>query len=164
MRRAGLLASGLLVAAVAPADGGRQLLRRDAGPFTITVFTAPEPLTAGLADVSVLVQERGSGRVALGAAVALRVRPPGGTAWRGVEAGIGSNRLYRSAVLDVPVAGDWDLEVVVRRDGETATVTGMLPVGPAASKAAGIWPYLAAPPLLITIFAAGQVLRRRRRR
>ncbi len=164
MRRAALLAAGLLVAAVAPADGGRQRLRRDAGPFTITVFTLPEPLTVGPADVSVLVQERESGRVVLDAAVAVRVRPPGGPAWRGIEAGVAGNRLFRAATVDLAVPGDWDLEIAVRRNGETAAVSATLPVGPPASRAARIWPYVAAPPLAIALFAAGQALQRRRRR
>jgi hypothetical protein len=164
LREAHFLAACLLVAAVAAADGGRQLVRQDAGPFRITVFTAPEPLAVGPADVSVLVQERGSGRVVLDAAVTVRLRPPGEPAWRRVEADVGSNRLLRSAALDLPVPGDWDLEVEVGRNGETAAVSATLPVRPPAPKAAAIWPYLAAPPLAIAFFAAGQGLRRRRRR
>ena len=76
MRRRAIAAFALLLcAAAAAADGGRVRLRQDAGSFAITVFTAPEPLAAGTADVSVLVQDRQTGAVLLDASVDLaRIR------------------------------------------------------------------------------------------
>ncbi|MBO0722964.1 MAG: hypothetical protein J2P41_19215, partial [Blastocatellia bacterium] len=50
----------LLLARVCPtalADGGVVQLHQSSGPFVITVFTAPTPLRAGTADISVMVQD-----------------------------------------------------------------------------------------------------------
>ena len=41
------------------ADGGLLRTRQQAGPFIVSIFTAPEPLRAGPVDVSVLVQSSG---------------------------------------------------------------------------------------------------------
>ena len=41
------------------ADGGTLRTRQQAGPFIVSIFTAPEPLRAGPVDVSVLVQSSG---------------------------------------------------------------------------------------------------------
>ena len=40
----------------ARADGGLLRARQAAGPFIVSIFTAPEPLRAGPVDVSVFVQ------------------------------------------------------------------------------------------------------------
>src|ERR1051326_2312329 len=63
MRRTLLL---LLVCVSAYADGGRVVLREQAGSFVVTVFAAP-------ADVSVMVQNRTSQRPVLDAAVSIRI-------------------------------------------------------------------------------------------
>src|SRR6516165_4132235 len=64
-RRAALL---LLVIALRPGaargDGGAVRLSQQAGPYRVTVFTAPTPLRAGPVDVSVFVQD-GTGGGAL---------------------------------------------------------------------------------------------------
>ncbi len=52
-------------ATAAHGDGGTMLLHQDAGPFTITLFAAPQPLQVGTADFSVMVQDRSSGEVLL---------------------------------------------------------------------------------------------------
>jgi hypothetical protein len=44
--------------AVAFADGGSIQLRREAGDLAITAFTSPVPLSVGLSDISVLIQNR----------------------------------------------------------------------------------------------------------
>ena len=165
MTRRGLFAAGLLLSAAHTlADGGRVRLRQDAGPFAITVFTAPDPLTAGPADVSVMVQSREEGAVLLDAEVEVRLTAPGSAEARRYRAGPGVNRLMKVTAVALPLAGRWRLEVVVRRAADTATVSGTLSVEPPVSRLEGIWPFLAAPPFAIVLFALRQTRSRRRRR
>jgi hypothetical protein len=163
MRRLLLSSVLALCAAGALADGGRVRLRQDAGSFAITVFTQPEPLTSGPADLSVLVQDRATGRPLLDAEVEIRLKGPGAESTRTDIATSGTNRILKVIATDLPAPGNWRYEVVVRRGGETATVTGMLPVGARASRISAIWPYLATPPLVIVLFAWREAHSRRRR-
>ena len=66
------------VAMLAPArlfaDGGTIQLRKEAGALLITVFTSPSPLSAGPADISVLLQKRNGLDPVLDADVSMRLR------------------------------------------------------------------------------------------
>ena len=137
-------------------------LRQEAGPFSITVFTAPEPLAAGPADVSVLVQDRRTGAVLLDASVEIALAGPAGVAPLVVEAGPGTNRLLKSAAIAFDRPGTWRLEVVVRRAEETQRVACPLPVAPPASPLGSAWPFLAFPPVAVALFALRGAIRRRR--
>ena len=72
-RSSSLIALGL--EAVVWADGGLLRARQEAGPFIVSIFTAPEPLRAGPVEVSVLVQSSGGG-VLTDAVVDLSSSPP----------------------------------------------------------------------------------------
>ena len=154
-------ALAVLCASAATADDGRVRLHRDAGPFTVTVFTAPEPLTAGPADVSVLVQDRVSGEALFDARVEIELHPPGAVRGRITAAVPGANRLFQAAVVELATPGDWGLGVAVSRAGATGQVSCVLPVGAPASRLPAIWPFLAAPPLGVALYAIGGALRRR---
>src|SRR5436189_89842 len=56
------------------ADGGAVLLSKEAGPFTITLFGSPNPLRAGKADLSVLVQRQKDKSNVLDAGTMVRLR------------------------------------------------------------------------------------------
>lgn len=166
-RRALLLAAVCLWArgGLALADGGTLRLTRAAGPFVVTVFTAPEPLVVGAADVSVLVQQRGSSAVLLDATVALRVRAPDGTERRlpASHATVG-NRLLQAALLPLSQPGRWQLAIEVRHGSAAATVACELLVGSAPPRLAAQWPPLALPPLAIALYLWRERLLRRQRR
>jgi hypothetical protein len=159
------LAAVVLLVVVPPmlADGGRMRLRQTAGPFVLTVFTAPEPLAVGPADVSVLVQDAATGNVVLDADVEIRVRPMDGVRTVRYTAATGRNRLLRQATVDLPFSGRWHLEVAVRRGSQEAIISGLLPVSTATSRWRAAWPLLAAPPVLVALFLAGASRRRRAR-
>jgi hypothetical protein len=102
----------LLAVTVAPsvslADGGVVRKRAASGPFVITVLTTPEPLRAGPAEVTVLVQARDDEETILDADVELRLTPPSSVgeskvvrAMRGEEA----SKLLYAAAIELPVAG-----------------------------------------------------------
>ena len=164
MRRWACAAFVFLAAAPAMADGGRLRVRQEAGPFVISVFTAPEPLSAGPADVSVLVQDRASGEVRLGAQVELRLRGPDSAAVQALAASPGVNRLLKAAVVDLSAPGDWSLEVTAREGGLPSQVSCVLPVAARATRLAGVWPLLAFPPLAVALFGVERTLRARRKR
>ena len=157
--RSRLIALGL--DAVVWADGGLLRARQEAGPFIVSIFTAPEPLRAGPVDVSVLVQSS-DGEVLTDAVVDILLE----SATRPVERrrarathGAASNKLAQAAVVDLPAAGQWTLTVSVRVNGDAATVTCLLPVAPAASRMSLVWPWLLVPPVVIALFAVHQTLK-----
>lgn len=122
----------------------------------------PEPLAVGPADVSVLVQEPGSGAVILDADVVLEISGPG-PALR-ISAGAGTNRLLQSALVDLPTPGVWRLGVTVRRGAAVSRVSCDLPVSAPASRLSAVWPFLAIPPVAVALFALRGALAPRRRR
>jgi hypothetical protein len=152
----------LLLGGVARADGGALRLSRASGPFVISVFTTPEPLGAGPADLSVLVQARDGGAVVLDAAVALELHGPDGREQRleATHAGA-TNRLLSAASVALPVPGRWRYQVTVRRGDAAATVAGAIDVGAATPHLAAQAPALALPALCVALFAWRQRLRRR---
>jgi len=150
-----------LAAASARGDGGRVRLRQTAGPFALTVFSAPEPLAVGPADVSVLVQDATTGDVVLDADVTVRVRAPGGAAFVERPSTRGRNRLLRAASVDFGMPGRWDYEVAVRAGTASAEVGGTLDVAPAVARWRTAWPFLVGPPIAIALFLAGASRRRR---
>lgn len=163
-RSPALVLAALLCAGTAAADAARVRVHQDSGPFTVTVFTAPEPLTAGPAEISVLVQERGSGAVLRDARVEIELRGPAIGPPRIFAASAGSNRSFRVAVVELEPEGDWEIAVVVRRAGATGRVSASVPVGPPVSRLSWIWPFLAGPPIGVALYALGNAVRRGRKR
>ena len=146
------------------ADGGLLRARQAAGPFIVSIFTAPEPLRVGPADVSVIVQSS-KGDVLTGAVVDIFLEsatPPIEQRRARATHDAAANKLAQAAVIDLPAAGEWTLTVSVRANGDAADVTCVLPVAPAASRMRAIWPWLLAPPVFIALFAVHQTLKQRR--
>ena len=158
-----LLTIVMLAPLIAHADGGTVQLREASGPFVVTVFTAPETLRAGPIDTSVLVQDRETGRVILDATVTLALQPAAGAGPRfqaratHVQA---RNKLLQAAIIEIPAAGWWTMQISASRDGAQAVVATKVLVLPAAPRVVGIWPFLIVPPVAIALFALHQGLRR----
>lgn len=162
--RAFLVLALVLAATASHGDGGTVRTRASAGPFTVTVFTAPQPPTVGPLDVSVLVQDAGGAPV-LDANVALRLTSPDGTTIVAREAtrDTATNKLLYAALADVRSAGTWTVDVDVRRGPDDEVVTTTVPVEPAPPPLRALWPYLAFPPAGLLVFALHQTLAMRRR-
>ncbi len=166
-------------------DGGIIRLRETQGPFSVTVFSSPEAAAGGLADVSVLIQERVTGNVVLDADVSFTLSPPDGLANKqlgglcGLPTGAmrlpdgmnnamsvsatreqASNKLLYGAPLELYASGDWKLHMLVSRGTETARFDCRLPVILRSGKFTGVWPYLSLPPLVVVAFAVNQWLRK----
>jgi hypothetical protein len=164
-----LLLTAALVPRPAWGDGGTLRVMEPSGPFVVGVFSTPEPLRVAPADLSVLVLERTGGNPVLDAAVWLEVRPPAGAdaGPQRLEAtrGQATNKLLYAAPFLPGTPGDWALHVTVTRGVESAEVGCTLPVASDQAGLAGIWPYLAIPPVAIALYAlrAWLVARRGRR-
>lgn len=154
----------LLSAPTARGDGGAVRLRQTEGRFVVTVFTAPTPLRAGPADISVLVQDRDTNEPLLDAEVLIVLTPldQDGAALRGAATrALATNKLLYAVVMDVPSAGAWDLRVTVRRGHEAATVAGQMTFAAAVPPLLAHWPYLAFPPVAVLVFVVNQWRRSR---
>ncbi len=135
-------AAMLTYALSAAADGGRLLIRQAAGPFLITLFSTPDVLAVGPADLSVLVEQSSGAGVLLDADVSLLLTREGGGA-APVHAQLthraATNRLMQAANLSLPAPGRWDAVVVVREQGREATVHAVLTVAPHSSRRGTVW-------------------------
>jgi hypothetical protein len=107
----------LLAADLARADGGAIRIQRDAGPLRITVFSAPEPLRVGAADLSVMVQSREGGAPVLDAEVELRLEgpPPERPIQVRATREQAANKLLYAASVELPAAGTWRLRATCPR-------------------------------------------------
>lgn len=163
--RLGALGVGvLLAAAAARGDGGLMRLSEMAGPFEITVFTAPTPLRVGAVDVSVMLLERAGHAPVLDAAVDVTVRGPGPERTGAATHAAATNKLLYAAVLDISAAGQWSLLVQVRSNAGAAAVSCPLDVAPPLAPVVAFWPYLALPAVAIALFALHQSLKHRQAR
>jgi len=177
----------MLAPCVARGDGGIVQLRETRGPFSVTVFVSPEVVSAGLTDVSVLVQSQKSGDVILDADVTLSLIPPEGVATNESDLFCGpsgsgtafqsgnvtpqplsvraarnqaSNKLLYAALLKFDTPGNWRVQVTISRGSDSARFDCVLPVTTASAELLALWPYLAFPPIAIAAFAMNQWLRR----
>ena len=158
--------AALALPTLARSDGGVVRVSQLAGPFTVTVFTAPTPLRAGPIDVSVLVQEEHGGDVVADAAVVVTVRsgdePP-----REIRADAtharATNKLLYAALLDLPTAGAWQVDVGVERNGARGSVGFDVAAEPPLPPWRTYWPYFALPVIAIAMYALHQWLALRRR-
>ena len=167
MKALGPLAVFLMLgmgAAAAFADGGAVLLHQDAGAFTITLFAAPQPLRTGDADLSVMVQDRGSGEVLLDPVIDLTFAPerpsPSQQTVR-LAKGLASNRLLQACTVHFASAGKWRLTLLVRRGNDEARLTTDCIVEPHHSRSTLVWFYVLLPLAIILLFAIHQVLKLR---
>ena len=169
----------------AKGDGGIIRLRGTQGAFSVTVFSSPDAVPGGLADLSVLVQGRETGKVVLDADVTFTLSPPDGLAMKQADVfcsvptaamplpdGINNlasvrasreqafNKLLYAAPVQLNAPGDWKLHVVVSRGTDTARFDCRLPVTLSSGKLTALWPYLSLPALAVAAFAVNQWLRR----
>jgi len=171
----------------ARADGGIVRLREARGPYVVTILAVSEPLRDRPVDVSVLVQRRDSSEAILDATVELMFTPPPESVGEPTEQMCGqsqgalmsppsdgqmtqfsvpathkqaSNKLLYAAPIRLGTAGNWQLEASVERGSEVVKVGCIIPVGSPPRRLTGMVPYLVLPPLMVSLFAINQRLRR----
>jgi hypothetical protein len=144
------------------ADGGILQMQRSAGPFVITVFTAPAPLRAGPADISILVQDSSNHNPVLDAKVTVSLYREGGEAIKAeARREQSKNKLLYAALLNLPEEGRWKIEVIVVRNSEEAKIGGAIIVAPQRPFLLTYWWTLALPPVAIGLFVINQWLKRK---
>ena len=143
------------------------LLHQDAGPFTITLFAAPQTLQAGPAEVSVMVQDRRSGEVLLDPVIDLTVAPEGADAEHEtvrMARGQASNRLLQASTVHFPRAGKWRLRLLVQRGNDIAHLDTECTVEADRSRAFLVWFYVLLPVGIVVVFVIHQCLKRSQNR
>lgn len=170
------------------ADGGRVVLQEAQSPVRVTVMMDPAEARVGWIDLSVLVQSTEGTEVWLDAETEFMVHPPKGAVLPALDPFCGpngealsqarsvansptrkyvatraaaTNRLLRAARVHVPVAGEWQLEVRVRRARTRTVFRAPLTVLDAPMAHASVVGCLALPPLVIGLYITHQGLRRR---
>src|SRR5437667_9877356 len=139
---------------IALADAGAVRVSQRHGNRRITVFTEPTPLRAGPVDVSVLVQDAATGQV-VDAEVTVWVAPLGrGRAAVGYPATTeaATNKLLRAALFELPEAGLWELEVVVRGPLGPGRVRCEVEAAEPSPLWLGLWPWVTWPVVVVLLY------------
>ena len=143
------------------ADGGRVRFRRLAGPFVVTLFTAPDPLTKGPADFSVAVERTGTEGLIEDAKVGLILTPLDGRGSRQIVLNAShadaTSKWLQAANFRIPRPGLWRVTVVVRRGNEIGQCSGEVRVRSAMTSDLA-WDVLPVP-LAALLFALHEALK-----
>jgi hypothetical protein len=152
---------------MAHADGGRLQLRQAAGPFVVSLFTAPESLAVGPADLSVMVEDQGGGSVLLDANVVVTLTPEDARS-APVIAHLShahtTNRLLEDAVVQLPRAERWRAVIHVSETGREASVATELTVANYSARRGTVWFFALLPVCVVALFGWVQVEKQRARR
>lgn len=140
-------------------DGGAVLAHRTAGAFVITLFASPVPLRAGIADVSVLVQEVATLQPVLDAVVSIKFQSGESEISAQASRELAQNKLFYASEVSFETPGEWQYSITVSRASADASFSGTMTITPAPPKLAAYWAYLMFPPVCILIFALHQRLR-----
>ena len=141
----------------APADSGRLRSSKPAGPFLVTLFTMPEPLTPGPADFSVMVQDAASGQILSDAAVTLDLDTSDGKALH-VEAGhaAATNKLLQAAEFSIPSTGVWHVHLDISQANRHAACETEIVVQPGSRTSLLVWIFALFPVAAIALFVLHQ--------
>jgi hypothetical protein len=153
----GLILGRSQIAALA--DGGTVRLSETKDAYRITALTSPNPLRAGPIDVSVIVQDAATGDVLPEVKVDLRLasrEQPSIVRQFAARCGNAANKLYHSAVFDLPLPGWWNVEIGI--DGPRGTAHARFEVEAAdrLPRWLSLWPWFSWPALVVALFAVQQ--------
>jgi hypothetical protein len=146
------------------ADGGIVQFQKQAGPFLITVFSAPVPLRIGVADLSVMVQNSDDRSTVLDCNVVLQLSHPAGRDIRiAATRAQSSNKLLYTAHPALQRPGKWHVIVDIKSTSGTVHIAGDMLVAPPEPPLIAHWPYFAVLPVAVALFALNQWLKAKRR-
>jgi hypothetical protein len=149
--------------AQARGDGGTIRMSGKKGDLLVTVFTAPTPLRAGPADISVLVQDASTGQPLSQARVIVRMAKNDESEQEyPATPEAATNKLLHAAQIELPGPGRWKIEVQVESSQGSAVIGGEVEAAERLPRWRDMWPWLAWPGLVVALFAIHQVLARRR--
>ncbi len=164
MKSIRILAGLCLATCFLVADGGIVQFQKQAGPFLITLFSAPVPLRAGTADLSAMVQKIEDRSAVLDCAVVLQLSHPGE---RDIHVAAtraqATNKLLYAAHPVLQRPGKWHVAVEIKSRGNTVRVAGDMMVLPEEAPVIAHWPYFAVLPVAVGLFALNQWLKASRK-
>ena len=141
-RRAAALAAWMLASSVRPAwahgitGGAPQLLDQPVGQYFLSVWTAPVPAAVGALHVTIALHGGSAGGVVVEAGIEVIVRDKTGAALATVLAREGDvNKFLYEADVDMPAAGEFDVEVLVKEPRAAGSARFSLLVGADALRA-----------------------------
>ena len=155
----------LVCACPAYADGAHIALRAVAGPYSVTLFTAPEPLVSGPADLSLLVEDAATGAM-LSEATADGVLHCAGAepARMTLSHEAAANKLLLAAGPTMMRPGSCTLVLRIGQPGSpTVSVTAVLQVGEDHRRRTTLLFALVLPAGVIVLFLVNQQVKLRRR-
>jgi hypothetical protein len=147
--------------AVARGDGGTVRLSQRQRAYQITVFTAPTPFRAGPVDISVLVQDAANGEPANDVRVVVRIAPvgsPDDELTQPATAAAATNKLFRSALFELPTPGRWEVNIAIDGPAGPAQARFELEVGEPLPHWLAVWPWIGWPAIAIALFGVHQLL------
>jgi hypothetical protein len=144
-------------------DGGTLQLSGETPELSVTVFTSPAPLSAGPADISVLLQKRETLEPVLDADVLIVMRAVASGSEIRVRATReqAQNKLLYAAPLTLSESGTWQIKVSILRRGVSSEILGNIGVAANRQKLETYWLYLTFPPLMVLLFTIREWLLRR---
>ena len=159
MKKYFVLFTMLFLTAYAWADGGRLQFRKPAGPFMVTLFTTPDPLTPGPADFSVVIEQPGIPGVVGDAKVTFVLTPVDG---KGKAITLhathaqATTRFLQAANFTLPRQGVWKIAIQVEDRGTVSACSSFFRVEPPnLITDEAVW-QIAVVPLLVLLFLLHQ--------
>ena len=153
--------------AIASADGGKLVMSKLYNDYRISVFTSPDPLRAGTADISVLLQNAESAQPIDDAQVYLKLTPRDSRAQSIVATATmdtATNKLLYAAFLELPAPGWWDVEISGSADGQPIQARFAIEVGEPLPRWLTVWPWFCWPAGLVLLFGVHRLRVSRQRR
>ena len=142
-------------------------LSERAGGYRVTVFTDPTPLRAGPVDVSVFVQDADTGEPAAGVRVTVQAAPrgrPDQAVRHPATTEAATNKLFRSALFELPESGWWEIEATVAGERGQARVRFEAEVADRPPSWQATAPWIGWPALVVLLFAIHHILVQRKAR
>lgn len=160
------VASVALVASVACGDGGAVVFSGEQGQLRVTVFAEPVPPRVGPLDLSLLVQDKTSLDVNDDYRATVTLICEADATVKAItmplDRATATNRLFRAALLDVPVAGTW--QVTLKVEGTAGSdlakrFTFPLEIAPPQPRISDVWLWILLPLVPLLIFLIGKLRR-----
>ncbi len=158
------LAVALFFTIPAHGDGGRVQMHASAGPYMVTLFSTPDILVTGPADLSVGIEDTATGEFINDVDVELTLSQLDTASANKIVAhtthGSSARGILQAAQITFPQAGRWRITIDVNRKGKTGQCTTDLTVGTTHQRAYEIWAAGSAPFIICVLF----VIHERRKR
>jgi hypothetical protein len=143
------------------ADGGTLRLSEKHGPYRVAVFTSPQPLRAGLIDVSVLVQDAWNGEPLRDVAVRLvLIGPDSSERSLTVSRAAATNQLFQAVQFELPSAGTWRVRVILDGPRGSAETAFSMEAAEALPRWTELAWWIALPGIVVMLFVLHQVVLR----